>query len=108
LLNTAIAHQASAAPPPTSPPPPAPTVTATSAGQDLHLTFDTHIPRPAGLVVTVGDPDQITPPAIHRVQVDERAGTVVIPGAAANGQAVHVSVGAEDGQASPAAQATPN
>jgi hypothetical protein len=56
----------------------------------------------------VGDPDQTTPPAIHRVQVDERAGTVVIPGAAANGQAVHVSVGAEDGQASPAAQATPN
>ena len=106
LLTTAIAHQASAAPPPAAPPPAAPTVTATAAGADLHLTFDTHVPRPAGLVVTVGDVDQSTPPAIHRVPVNEGTGTVVIPGAAADGQAIHVSVGAEDGQASPAAEAT--
>ena len=106
LLTTAIAHQASAAPPPAAPPPAAPTVTATAAGADLHLSFDTHVPRPAGLVVTVGDVDQSTPPAIHRVPVNEGTGTVVIPGAAADGQAIHVSVGAEDGQASPAAEAT--
>ncbi len=108
LLQTAIAHQATLAPPPpTAAPPPAPAVTATTDGNDLHLTFDTHVPNPAGLVVTVGDPHQPTPPATYRVPVDTRSGTVVIPGAAADQQTVHVSVGAHDGGASPATQSNP-
>jgi hypothetical protein len=58
-------------------------------------------------VVTVGDPHQATPPSIHRVPVNARSGTVVIPGAAADRQTVHVSVGADDGGASPATQTKP-
>jgi hypothetical protein len=59
LLQTAIDHQASLAPPPSAAaPPPAPTVTATAAGNDLHITYDTHVRNPAGLVVTAGDLQQ--------------------------------------------------
>jgi hypothetical protein len=58
-------------------------------------------------VVTVGDPHQATPPAIHRVPVDAGSGTIVIPDATADRQTVHVSVGAEDGGASPATPTTP-
>ena len=109
LLQTAIAHQASLAPPPpAAAPPPAPAVTATAAGNDLHITFDTHINNPAGLVVTVGDPHQPAPPAIHRVPIAAASGTVVIPDAAAVQQTIHVSVGAEDGGASPATLAEPS
>jgi len=86
-------------------PPPAPMVTATAAGNDLHIAFDAHVANPAGLVVTVGAPHLTGPPAIHRVRVDAASGTVVIPGAAADQQSVQVSVGAEDGGASPATQA---
>ena len=57
--------------------------------------------------MTVGDPHQTTPPAIHRVPVDAGNGTVVIPGAAADRQTVHVSVGADDGGASPATKTKP-
>ncbi len=109
LLQTAIAHQASLAPPPpAAAPPPAPAVIATTAGNDLHISFDTHAANPAGLVVTVGDPHQATPPAIHRIPVETSSGTVVIPGAAADLQTVHVSVGAADGRASPAAPTKPS
>ncbi len=109
LLQTAIAHQASLAPPPpTAAPPPAPAVTTTAAGNDLHITFDTHITNPAGLVVTVGDPHQPAPPAIHRVAIQAGSGTVVIPGAAGDQQTVHVSVGADDGGASPATRTKPS
>jgi hypothetical protein len=108
LLQTAIAHQVSLAPPPpAAAPPPAPAVTATATGNDLHIAFDTHIDNPAGLVVTVGDPHHATPPMIHRVPVDAGRGTVVIPGAAADRQTVHVSVGADDGGASAATPAKP-
>ena len=33
----------------------APTVSATTAGNDLHITYNTHVRNPAGLVVTAGD-----------------------------------------------------
>jgi hypothetical protein len=105
LLATAIAHQASLTrPPPTAAPPSPPVITATAAGHDLRLTFDTDVAHPAGLVVTVGDPHQPTPPAIHRVPVEASSGTVVIPGAAGAGETIHVSVAASDGRASAAAQ----
>ena len=82
-------------------------IAATTDGNDLHITFDTHVPNPAGLVVTVGDAHQPTPPATYRVPIDKSAGSVVIPGAAADQQTVHVSVGAEDGAASPATPSKP-
>ena len=108
LLQIAIAHQASLAPPPAAAaPPPAPAVTATAVGNDLQIVFDAHVANPAGLVVTVGDPHQPTPLAIHRVPVDAGSGTVVIPGATADQQTVHVSVAADDGGASPATQTKP-
>jgi hypothetical protein len=109
LLQTAVAHKASLAPAPlAAAPPPPPTVTATTAGNDLHITFDTHITNPAGLVVTVGDPHQPAPPAIHRVPVTTDRGTIVIPGAAVDQQSIHVSVAADDGGASPATMTEPS
>jgi hypothetical protein len=108
LLQTAIDHQASLAPPPpAAAPPPAPTVTATTAGNDLHITYDTHVNNPTGLVVTAGDLHQPTPPTIHRVPVDASTGTVVVRGAATDQQTVHVSVAADDNGASPATQTKP-
>jgi len=108
LLQTAISHQATVAPPPpASAPPPAPVVTATSAGNDLRINFDAQVSNPAGLVVSVGDADQPTPPTIHRVPIDTSSGTVVIPGAAEGRQAIHVSVAASDGRASPSTPTTP-
>ena len=106
LLDTAIAHQASLAQsPPAATPPPAPTVTATAVGDDLHIAFDTHVANPAGLVVTLGDTRQPTPPAIRRIPVEASRGTVVIEGAAADQQTLQVSVAADDGGASRAAPA---
>jgi hypothetical protein len=109
LLQTAIDHQASLAPPPSAAaPPPAPTVTATTAGNDLHITYDTHVRNPTGLVVTAGDLHQPTPPTIHRVPVDASTGTVVVPGASTDQQTVHVSVAADNNGASPATQTKPH
>jgi hypothetical protein len=108
LLQTAIAHQTSLVPqPPGAAPPPAPTVTTTASGADLHIAFDTQVANPAGLVVTTGDPHNLTPPAIRRIPIDRTSGTVAIPGAAADRQAVHVSVAADDGGASPSTQTKP-
>jgi hypothetical protein len=108
LLATAIAHQASlAAPPRVAAPPPAPTVTATASGDDLHIAFDSHVANPAGLVVTIGDASQPTPPEIHRIPVDAASGTVVIPGGAASQQTVHVSMATDDGGASSATPTKP-
>ena len=57
--------------------------------------------------MTVGDAHQPTPPTTYRVPIDKSAGTVVIPGAGADQQTVHVSVGADNGAASPATQSKP-
>jgi hypothetical protein len=109
LLQTATVHEAARTPPLKAVAPlPAPTVSATAVGADLHITYDAHIANPAGLVVSIGALDHPTPPAIQRLPVPQAAGTVVAPGAAAGGQAaVHVSVGARDGRASPAVAVTP-
>jgi hypothetical protein len=104
LLQTAADHAETlvASPPPPAPNPP-PTIAAASDGNDLRITFDTHIKNPAGLVVTIGDPEQPTPPDIHRIPIDAPAGTVSIPGAGTSEpQSIHVSVAADDGAASPA------
>jgi len=109
LLQTAIAHEASLAPPPaTAAPPPAPAVTTTTAGSDLHISFDTHVAHPVGLVVSVGDLHQPAPPALDRIAIQDSSGTVVIPGAAIDQQTVHVSVGTGDGGASPSTRTRPN
>lgn len=109
LLETAAAHAAALAqaPGPPAPPPAAPTVTARTAGSDLHIAYDTHVPNPAGLVVTIGDPRMATPPEVHRVPVSASSGTATIPGAAtAEPQAIHVSVATESNAATPATSVT--
>jgi hypothetical protein len=103
LLATAAAHDAALAAAPAPPPPTAPTVSATTVGDDLQVTYDTPIGAPSGLVVAIGDLNDPTPPAIHRVPIDRRSGTVIIPGAGTNArQTVHVSVAAADASGSPA------
>jgi hypothetical protein len=106
LLQTAAAHEAALAPPPPgTTAAPAPTITTATVGNDLHITYDTHVDNPAGLVVAIGDPQVPHPPDIHRLPIDTRAGTVVIPGAAAgHPQAIHVSVATQDDAGSPATQ----
>jgi hypothetical protein len=112
LLATAAAHEAAiaAAPPaPATPPAPAPTITAAADGRDLHITYDTHVENAAGLVVTVGDPHEPSPPAIHRIPIDTASGTISIPGAATDRpQTIHVSVATHDSAASPATGALPS
>ncbi len=44
-------------------------------------------------------PPTAAPPVIHRLAIQAGSGTVIIPGAAADQQTVHVGVGAEDGLA---------
>jgi hypothetical protein len=58
--------------------------------------------------VTAGDLHEPTPPKIQRVRIDASSGTVVVPGAAADQQTVHVSVAADDNGASPATQTKPH
>jgi hypothetical protein len=108
LLETAAAHAASVARAPRPPAPArAPTVAARSDGSDLHIAYDTHVPNPAGLVVTIGEPSHATPADIHRIPVSASAGTATIPGAgAADRQTVHVSVATEDAAATPATPVT--
>jgi hypothetical protein len=105
LLATAAAHEAALAAAPAPPPPPtAPSVSAVTVGNDLQVTYDTHIATPSGLVVAVGDLHDPTPPAIHRRPIDSPSGTVTIPGAGAEAaQSVHVSVAADNAPGSPAA-----
>jgi hypothetical protein len=103
LLATAAAHAAALAKAPAPPPPAAPAVSAAAVGDDLHVTYDTHGAPASGLVLAVGDVNDPTPPAIHRVPVDTPSGTVTIPGAAAGAsQTVHVSVAGSDTSGSPA------
>jgi len=106
LVQTAAAHEATIAPPsPGTIPAPAPTVTSSAVGNDLHLAYDTHVDNPAGLVVAIGDPDDPHPPDIHRLPIDTRAGTAVIPGAASGQpQPIHVSIATQDAVGSPATQ----
>jgi hypothetical protein len=108
LLDTATAHAAAVQrTPPPLPPPPAPTVTTSSDGTDLHIAFDTHVPNPAGLVVTIGDPGTATPPEVHRIPVSARAGTTTIKGAGSDApQTVHVSVATEGAAATLATPST--
>ena len=108
LLDTAAAHAADVKrTPPPAPPPPAPTVTTTTEGNDLNIAFDTHVPNPAGLVVTIGDPGAATPPEIHRIPVTASAGTATIKGAGSDAlQTVHVSVATEGAAATPATSST--
>lgn len=103
LLGTAVAHAAAVAQAPPPQTPPAPTIAAQSDGTDLSITYDTHVPNPAGLVVTIGEPGQSTPPEVHRIPLTATAGTTTIPGAgAADPQTVHVSVATQDNAATPA------
>ena len=110
LLATAAAHDAALAAAPAPPPPPtAPSVSAVTVGDDLQVTYDTQIATPSGLVVAVGDLHDPTPPAIHRLPIDSRSGTVTIPGAGAQAaQTVHVSVAAENASGSPATTTRPD
>jgi carbon monoxide dehydrogenase subunit G len=72
-------------------------------GDDLQVTYDTHISAPSGLVVAVGALHDRTPPAVHQVPIDSPSGTITIPSAGAKAaQTVHVSVAAADGSGSPA------
>ena len=110
LLQTAAAHEATIGPPPPgTPPAPAPTITSAAAGNDLHITYDTHVNNPAGLVVTVGDPHSHRPPEIHRIPIDTSTGTAVIPARRlGQPQAIHVSVATQDAAGSPATQSRPD
>jgi hypothetical protein len=107
LLQTAAAHEAAIAPPPPgTTPAPAPTVNSAVVGDDLRIAYHTHVDNPAGLVVTIGDSRDRDPPEIHRLPIDTRAGTVVIPGAAsARPEAIHVSIATQGAVGSPATQA---
>jgi hypothetical protein len=113
LLQKAEDHAAAiAAPPPAAAPAPAPTFTTATAGPDLEIHYDTHVENPAGLVVTIGDPNDPSPPEVHRIAIDAPAGTATVEGAAAAGasadtdhpRTVRVSIATEDAAASPAAK----
>jgi hypothetical protein len=110
LLATAAAHEAAiAAAPPAPATPPAPTITAAADGRDLHITYDTHVENATGLVVTVGDPHEPSPPTVHRIPIDTASGTISIPGAASDQpQTIHVSVATHDSAASPATGTLPS
>jgi hypothetical protein len=109
LLATAAAHEAAiAAAPPAPATPPAPIITAAADGRDLHITFDTHVENAAGLVVTVGDPHEPSPPTVHRIPIDTASGMISIPGATSDRpQTIHVSVATNDSAASPATGTLP-
>ncbi len=109
LLQTATAHEAAIAPPPPSAAPAsAPAITSAAVGNDLHITYDTHIANPAGLVVTIDDTDDRNPPQIHRLPIDSRTGTAVIPDAASDHpQTLHVSIATQDATGSPATPSEP-
>ena len=84
-------------------------ITSAATGNDLHITYDTHVDNPAGLVVTIGDPHSPHPPEIHRLPIDASTGTAVIPGGASSQpQAIHVSVATQDEAGSPATQSNPD
>ena len=103
LLATAAAHGAALAAAPAPPAPTPPSASAVTVGADLQVSYATHIATPSGLVVAVGDLHAATPPAIHRLPIDSRSGTVTIPGAGAQAaETVHVSVAAENASGSPA------
>ena len=104
LLQGAVSHVAALAEGPEVPEPapaPAPTVTTSVAGDDLDIHYDTHVPNPAGLVVTIGDANSASPPEIHQIPIDTPTGVERIPGAAsAQPQSIHVSVATQDKAAS--------
>ena len=106
LLQTAAAHEAAIRPPPPSlTPAPAPMIKSTTVGNDLHITYDTRVENPAGLVVSIGDPQDPDPPDIHRLPIDTSTGTVVIPGAASSEpEGIRVSIATQDAVGSPATQ----
>jgi hypothetical protein len=109
LLHNAKEHAAALSAPPAIPTAPAPTVTATTSGEDLHLAFDAGVDDPAGLVVTTHERGDPAPPSIHRIPVEDRVGQITIPGAGAGDDlTVHVSVAQTDDSASPAIQITPS
>jgi hypothetical protein len=108
LLQTATEHIATlAASPPPGPPIPAPTIAAAREGEDLQITYATHVANPAGLVVTIGDTDDPSPPAVYQIPVDAPSGVTSIPGAAAAGPlTVQVSTATQEGAASPSTETT--
>jgi hypothetical protein len=109
LLQTAVAHAAALTPPPAdaSPAPP-PAIATTVVGDDLHVAYDAHVDNPTGLVVAIGETGDPEPPVIHRIPIDSRTGTAVIPGAGASqAGAVHVSIATDDATGSPATHSDP-
>ena len=105
LVQTAADHAAALS---AGPPRPtlhiAPTIEVAPDGEDLRLAYDTHVPNPAGLVVTIGDPGGPHPQQIHRIPVQSPSGSTTIVGAASTRpMAVRVSVATCDGAATPSA-----
>ncbi len=105
LVQTAADHAAAlSAGPPRPTPHIAPTIEVAPDGEDLRLAYDTHVPNPAGLVVTIGDPGGPHPQQIHRIPVQSPSGSTTIVGAASTRpMAVRVSVATGDGAATPSA-----
>jgi hypothetical protein len=109
LLETAAAHAAAVrAPAAVAAPARPPAASIQIEGDDLRIAYDAHVEKPAGLVVALGDPKEGNPAIVHQVPIDDRMGSVCIPGAAAGGQPiVHVSIATADGIASPSVRARP-